>query len=153
MTTTQIAPVTKDVTVAATPKAAFDLFTARMNDWWPGHRHSVSAGQGDRPKEMVFEAREGGAIYEIMPDGTRSDWGVVELWEPGRKFAMTWHPGESDEVVTRVAVSFEETDEGCRVTLVHSGWDALGEAGMRRRDGYDGGWIKVLEDFRLAFAA
>ena len=152
-TTTNIAPVEKTVTVAATPDRAFDLFTTGMNSWWPGHRHSVSAGQGATPQKMVFEAEDGGAIYEILPDGSRADWGVVTVWEPGRRFAMTWHPGESGAVTTKVEVRFAAVDEGCRVTLVHSGWDALGEAGAARRGGYDGGWIKVLDDFRTALAA
>lgn len=148
--TTTIAPVTHSVTVAATPETAFETFTAGMDRWWPGHRHSVSAGKGETPKELVFEPKLGGAIYEIMPDGTRCDWGVVELWEPGRRFAMSWHPGEGPEVHTRVEVSFRGVEDGCEVTLVHSGWEALGEGASARRDSYDSGWIKVLEDFRGA---
>lgn len=151
MTTDNTVPsIEKTVTVPATAARAFDLFTRGMNDWWPGHRHSVSAGKGEMPKEIVFEPREGGSIFEIMPDGTRSDWGIVTNWEPGKRFEMTWHPGESGQVTTRVSVRFEDVEEGCRVTLVHSGWQALGEGAMARRDGYDGGWIKVLEDFRAA---
>lgn len=151
-TKTRIAPVEKTVIVASTPGRAFERFTAGMDTWWPGHRHSVSAGQGLTPQKLVFEAREGGAVFEITPDGTRVDWGVVTAWEPGRRFEMTWHPGESGEVTTLVEVRFDEVDEGCRVTLVHSGWDALGEAGMSRRGGYDGGWVGVLEDFRAALS-
>ena len=149
-TTTHIAPVEKTVTVNATPERAFALWTSGMAEWWPGHRHSVSAGQGAVPKSLVFEAREGGMVYEILPDGTRADWGVIEVWEPGRRFEMTWHPGEGPEVATRVEVAFAAVDGGCRVTLIHSGWEVLGEGASGRRGGYDGGWVRVLEDFDAA---
>lgn len=152
-TTTDIAPVEKTVTVPATPERAFALFTDGMNDWWPGHRHSVSAGEGTTPRELVFETRPGGAIYEVKADGTRCDWGVVEVWEPGQRVEMTWHPGETNARATRVAVSFDAVDDGCRVRLTHSGWKALVDGAGARRDSYDSGWKKVLEDFRAALTS
>lgn len=149
--TTSIAPVEKTLTVPATPQQAFALFTGRMADWWPGDRHSVSAmAEGARPEKLVFEASPGGAVFEITPDGTRHDWGVIDLWEPPGRFAMTWHPGQPEADATRVEIGFEAVPEGCRVTLVHSGWDRLGEAARARRDGYDSGWDGVLADFKAA---
>lgn len=146
-TETTIAPVVRTVDVKASPAAAFDHFTARMADWWPGEKNSVSAGQGATPKQLVFEAREGGAVYEILPDGSRTDWGVVTLWQPGAAYEMTWHPGHPPENATHLRVEFTAEGAGCRVRLTHSGWEALGEKGAAMREGYNGGWVGVLDRF------
>jgi len=45
-----------------------------------------------------------------------------------------------------VEVSFEMTPKGCRVTLTHSGWEALEENGGGMRDGYNSGWVHVFEE-------
>ena len=63
---------------------------------------------------------------------------------------MTWHPGHSEETATRFDVTFIPEGSGTLLTLVHSGWEALGEDGQARRDGYDGGWNGVLKRFEEA---
>ena len=42
MTMTTIAPVSKTVTVHATPEKAFEVFTARFGDWWPLATHHTA---------------------------------------------------------------------------------------------------------------
>ena len=37
--------------------------------------------------------------------------------------------------------------EGTRLTLVHTGWEALGDAAAEARQGYDGGWAGVLDRY------
>ena len=138
-------PIVKTIEVNGSPARAFARFTEGMASWWPGRQHSVSGMKGTEPKEIVFEAKPGGAVYEITPEGERCDWGRVTEWEPGERFAMTWHPGNSPELATKLELAFSDAPGGrCRVTLIHSGWEVLGDLAEDRRASYDGGWAYVF---------
>ena len=142
-------PIVKTVHVALPPAAAFDLFTARIGDWWPVESHSVSAGQGAPSQSLAMEPRLGGEVIEIAADGARHVWGKVLEWDPGVSMRMTWHPGKMADQQTEVRVSFKAAGAGCRVELTHAGWEAL-EDGAKTRAGYDTGWVGVLERFTAA---
>lgn len=137
-------PVVKIVTVSATPEHAFEVFTANIARWWPGQPHSVSARDGKAPRDIIFEARPGGAIYEIAHDGARHDWGKIREWAPGHSFTMTWHPGSDAAMATHLSLEFAADSDGCRVTLTHSGWEALADRAEDIRDQYFTGWDYVL---------
>ena len=139
-------PILKVVDVPLSPAKAFELFTSRINEWWPVESHSVSSGQGAPSKSLTLDAKMGGALVEVAADGTEHVWGHVQEWEPGSALALTWHPGKTDGEMTRVRVVFEAQGEGCRVELTHSGWEAL-ENGADMRKGYFGGWDGVLGRF------
>ncbi len=140
-----IEPVVKLVEVSCTAEHAFDVFVEKTTDWWPKDKHSVSAGKGKEARDVFIEPRLGGAIYEVTPDGDRLEWGEVKRFEPGVALALTWNPGGGAAADTLVEVDFEMTPNGCRVTLTHSGWEALGETGGGMRDGYNLGWVHVFE--------
>ena len=145
-------PIVKSVTVPVFPEKAFERFTSELKTWWPSHRHSVSAGSGAAPKDIVLEPRVDGAIYEILPDGPRADWGQITVWSPPTGFAMTWYPGKEPSAATLVELRFDVVAEGTVVTLTHSGWQDLGRQADSTRKGYDGGWDYVLgECFGGAF--
>lgn len=139
-------PIVKTVTVVAPIANAFEVFTSHIARWWPGHDHSVSAGQGEKPQDIVFEQKPGGAIYEIQPNGVRSDWGVVQDWTPPAGFSMTWHPGGTADKATLVTLEFQTVDEGTKVTLTHTGWEVLGDTASKTAHGYSSGWDYVLGD-------
>ena len=143
MTTTTIAPIVKDVTVPATPEAAFHRFTTEIGTWWP-MSHSVGK---ENASGLTMEAGVGGRLYETGIDGTETEWGRVTVWEPNRRVAFPWHPGHESDMARLVEVGFEDTGDGTRVTLTHSGWEVLGERGQSVRDEYDGGWEQVLADY------
>ena len=142
--------IRETVRVGLAPEQAFDLFTRRIGEWWPVASHSVSAGQGEPSKSLTLEPALGGALTETGHDGTIHVWGHVEEWEPGRVVAMTWHPGKSADNQTRVRVEFEPEAEGTRVTLTHSGWEVLGPDAAKARNGYNEGWVGVLDRYRAA---
>ena len=58
---------------------------------------------------------------ERAPGKATSVWGTVTNWEPGRRVAFTWHPGNDVEQATHVEVSFTGTDQGTRVELAQRG--------------------------------
>src|SRR3954470_3360170 len=123
MTVQTIAPVTKTVTVHATPEQAFDVFTARFADWWPLATHHTAE---EDAATAVLEPEVRGRWYEVGVNGTESMWGYVTAWEPPGRLVLAWHldhtfhfdpdPGRASEVVvTFVADGASRTT----VTLEH----------------------------------
>lgn len=133
-----LAPVQHAVTVALAPEEAFDLFTRGIGRWWPFAGHSCSDQPG---ADVEFEPREGGAVTEIAPDGTRHPWGVLTAWQPPHRFAMRWHPAQPAERATALEVRFTAVACGCRVAIEHGGFDVRGEP---VREQYHHGWALVL---------
>lgn len=67
------------------------------------------------------------------------------MWEPPRKVAFTWHPGDPPEKATHVEIRFVGIDaERTRVELEHVGFERLGEMARKARRGYPIGWAYVL---------
>lgn len=134
--------VRSSVTVPIDPGAAFRLFTEQMESWWPLASHSV---YGDAATGIVVEPRSGGRVYETTEDGRTSDWGIVREWDPGERFAMSWHPGKEPRLATQVDIRFTATAEGgTLVDLVHTGWEIRGAEAGKAMAGYTTGWKFVL---------
>jgi hypothetical protein len=142
-------PIRKSVTVPLGPAAAFDLFTAGIDRWWPKATHSLSEDDGARVR---VEPRVGGQVIETRPDGSEVPWARVVQWEPGARLGLAWHVGRAEEDHTDVDVTFTATEAGTRVDVVHGGFDRLADApGMQAN--YTRGWDHVLgERFAAACA-
>jgi hypothetical protein len=56
-------------------------------------------------------------------------------------------PGRTPATAQVVTVSFHAQGDSTRVTLTHSGWEALGDAAAETREGYTHGWDIVLGQF------
>lgn len=133
-------PIRKTLTVPLEPRAAFDLFTAGIDTWWPKESHSLSESAA---AAVRVEPRLGGRILEMRPDGTEAQWARVTAWEPGRHFAIDWHVGGTETEATQVDVTFTPTDAGTRVDLVHDGFDRLA-GGEIMCENYRTGWDTVF---------
>lgn len=140
-------PVEKTVIVPLDPMEAFRLFTEGMDRWWPKDSHSTSAGDGETAREVVVEPHEGGRILETRHDGAVSEWGRITEWRPGERLRFTWHPGRAEAEATELEVAFVADAIGCRVDLVHSGFDRLGARASTVANSYDSGWTLVLALF------
>lgn len=138
----QIPPLVHELVVAATPEHAFRTWVERTGTWWP-KGHTVS---GD-PAAVVFEPRPGGRIFERGPDGSEHEWGEVVRWEPPDRLEYLWHLFFPREEATRVAVAFVAEGGGTRVRLEQTGWDALGERGVERRERTVLGWAAVTAGY------
>lgn len=145
-----IAPLVKEVLVPLGPERAFELFTARIAEWWPLRTHSVA---GELAALCAFEPHVGGRLYERAADGTESTWGTVLEWRPPTHLAVTWHPGRTPATEQQLRVSFVARGSGTVVRLVHTGWERLGAIGSTERDDYDTGWDYVLGFFTRAVGA
>ena len=137
-------PIRKTQTVPLTPERAFELFTARIGEWWPLATHSVGE---DQAAGVAFGEGIGGHIVETLTDGTTSVWGTVTRWDPPHHVAYTWHAGTPVAEATIVEVTFTRDVHGHTVIeLVHSGWDSRPD-GAAARAGYETGWNPVMKHY------
>jgi uncharacterized protein YndB with AHSA1/START domain/uncharacterized protein YciI len=137
---TALPPIRREVLVEAPPDRAFEVFTARIGDWWPIASHGVYGEGGS-------VSLSGGEIVERSATGETSVWGTVTRWEPPGLVAFSWHAGQPVAAATQVTVTFTAVGEQTLVTLEHSGWE--GRAGAADvYQGYGPGWTAVLERFR-----
>ena len=147
----RIAPVRKSLRVDARPERAFDVFTAGLGRWWP-----LDHGIGKTPrKAVVMETRLGGRWYEQAEDGTETNVGRIIVWEPPRRFVMTWDINSQwkpdTTVSSEVEVQFIADGNATRVELEHRKFERMGaEGGEKMRKDVDGGWPSLLELFKKA---
>jgi uncharacterized protein YndB with AHSA1/START domain len=149
-TTIKIAPVTKSICVNAPAAHAFEVFTAGLGRWWP-----LDHGIGKTPrKTAVMETRLGGRWYELAEDGTQTTVGRIVVWEPPRRFVMTWDINSKWQPDTTVSSEVEvrfipDGTRATRVELEHRKFEQMGaEAGESMRKDVDGGWPGMLERFK-----
>ena len=145
-----ILPVMKSFAVKLPISAAFRLFTSEIGRWWPLSTHSVF---GEAATTCAVDEQVGGRIYEVDADGRQSEWGRILSWEPSSLFACSWYPGRDPDSAQELKVTFQSEADGTRVTLIHAGWERLGEQGSETRTGYDQGWDSVLRGYIALTAA
>jgi uncharacterized protein YndB with AHSA1/START domain len=138
--TLSIEAVRKTITVDSMVEEAFRVFTADAQSWWPTGSHSIYG----EVKEIVFEGREGGEVFEISGSGEKGHWATVLTWEPPNRLVLAWNILERDPVPTELEVRFLPEGDGTRVELEHRGWEALADGATEKRDSYDTGWNHVL---------
>jgi len=149
-TTVTIAPVRKSIRVNASQAHAFDVFTSGLGRWWP-----LDHGIGKTPrKAAVMETRVGGHWYELAEDGTRTNVGKVIVWEPPKRFVMTWDINSRWQPDTTVSSEVEvrfiaDGTNATRVELEHRKLEQMGaEPGESMRKDVDRGWPGLLEKFK-----
>lgn len=144
--------VRESIAVEAPVAEAFRVFTEDCHAWWP---RSYRLGCAERT-DVVLEPREGGRWYERTADGKECDWGIVLLWQPPSRLALSWQIGlgfvpEADpKRASRVDVSFTESAaNSTTVTVLHSklerhgdGWTDMAEAVSGER-----GWGGILGSY------
>lgn len=135
--------VRKSIVVSAPVERAFELFTDGIASWWPVASHSI---RGDEVETVVFEPRAGGRVYERARDGEEGLWASVRVFEPPTRIVLDWKVNP-DRPATELEIRFVPEGDGTRLELVHSGWEAYGDAARDGHDGYDSGWDVVLGKF------
>jgi uncharacterized protein YndB with AHSA1/START domain len=148
--TVKIAPVRKNIRVNASQAHAFEVFTSGLGRWWPR-----DMGIGKLPmKSAVMETYLGGRWYELAEDGSQANVGKIIVWEPPRRFVMTWDINSQwkpdSTIGSEVEVRFiPEGANATRLELEHRKFEQMGaEAGESMRKDVDGGWPGLLERFK-----
>ena len=132
--------VRKVVTVDCAVEEAFRVFTEDAMSWWPVATHSIH----ETVREIVFEPRKGGEVYEVSTAGEKGHWATVTGWEPPARLVLAWNILERPGEQTEVEVRFTPEGDGTRVELEHRGWEAVAEGAAEKRADYDTGWGHVL---------
>ena len=135
--------------VAAPTQHAFEMWTARIDLWWP-RGHTVSR---DQAAAIVLEPRPGGRIFERTPDGAEHPWGEVLEWEPPNRLVYLWHLMFDRSQATEVEVTFTDRGDATAVRIRQTGFERLGAAGAARRERTRAGWQAVVSHYRPAAAA
>ncbi|MFN8579599.1 MAG: SRPBCC family protein [Gemmatimonadaceae bacterium] len=143
-------PVRRSITVKATVREAFDVFTEDFDSWWPRTHHI-----GKSPmKRAIIQGRKGGRCYTEQEDGTECDWGTVLAWDPPQRLVLAWqitHTWGFEPDLTRsseVEVVFTPVGaDETRVDLEHRHFERHGDGGASMRASVDApnGWNGVLQ--------
>jgi hypothetical protein len=143
--------VKKTVTVNASQKHAFTVFTEGHGRWWPLQTHHIGA---QTPQTAIMEPRAGGRWFERAADDTECDWGKVLVWEPFGRLILSWEVSaqftRDPNLKTEVEVRFiAEGAERTRVELEHRLPENYGEQAEMMQSIFDsdGGWTGILTRF------
>ncbi len=148
VTTLRRPPVRQSTMVRSDVGHTFDTFVRTIGVWWPVT--PFSAGR-EQVRDVTFERRPGGRVYETWDDGTQVDWGKLRTWEPPERFVMSWN---ITSVTTEVELRFTALGPALtRVAVEHRGWEALTEEqlaadcalpGGYAGGSFDRGWARIL---------
>jgi hypothetical protein len=128
--------IVRDVTLPLAPDAAFHLFTARIDDWWPPERRH--AGPGARvvlTPERFAEERDDGTIVPL---------GRVREWAPAERLVLDFFPGTGPDDPTEVTVLFVPDETGTRLTVRHGPGGIRPDLWESRAPRYGPSWDLVL---------
>jgi uncharacterized protein YndB with AHSA1/START domain len=143
-------PLTLSFEVACPPHRAFELWTDRIDTWWPSD-HTVT---GSDDLTVVLEPGVGGRIFERTPDGDEHDWGEVTVWEPPERLGYRWHLRRDRTDATEVSVRFEPRHGGGTLVVIeHAGWERLGAEGEAWRRRNVVGWETLVPHYLTAVSA
>jgi uncharacterized protein YndB with AHSA1/START domain len=144
--------VRKEIVVEVPIERAFSVFTEDFDSIKPRDHNMLAV----EIAETVFEAREGGRIYDRGVDGSECQWARVLAYEPPDRVVFSWDISpqwqiESNlEKTSEVEVRFiSETPERTRVELEHRNLERHGDGweGLREGVGSEGGWPLYLQRF------
>lgn len=139
-----------EVYIEATPAKVWSLMASveGMNQWLA--------------RNLVFEHRLGGRFEmkgNLPGEGPYRFTGEVVKLEPERELAFTWKSdpenGAPWNVSTLVTLRLQPEGTGTRVSLTHTGFEALGESGKSQYEGHIQGWTIAdnLNDLKKAAEA
>lgn len=153
MSTTTEVLVHRSVAVPLSPAEAFDLFTARMSEFWPADHHIGDAP----PAAVLMEPHAGGRWYERAEDGTECDWGKVAEWSPPDTVVLLWQLGADwrydPALGTEVEVTFTEESPGrTRLDLRHRHLERYGDQAEQMRTAFESpqAWAGILDCYAAA---
>lgn len=147
-----IEPIRASTSVSSPPERAFELFTERLDTWWPLRTHSRAAsdfeGQDVEVERIEFQGRVGGQVLEHLSNGEVLPWAEVLVWDPPSRLVLAWKPSSTPHPPTELEIRFTPQGGGTLVELEHRGWERLGEIAEEARASYGTGWVLTLDRFR-----
>ncbi|MEO8885302.1 MAG: SRPBCC family protein [Mucilaginibacter sp.] len=148
METINLTSIKKDFLVEASQQTAFEVFTKKMDLWWPRTHHIGSTDM----TEIVVEPHVGGRWYTKHIDGSEANVGHVLTYDPYSLFVLSWEingdfkcdPDLATEVVTEFIVEGPKTT---RIKFEHKDLHKLGSGKVV--ESMNEGWGTILNLYKL----
>ena len=156
-TQAQETSVRSEIVVEVPIDHAFAEFIARTVTWKPPEHNLLEV----EIAETIFEAHEGGHIYDRGVDGSDCRWARVLAVEPPNRVVLGWLINPQWRIDPDVSKASEvevrfiaEAPERTRVVLEHRNLERHGDGweGMRTAVAAPGGWPLYLQRFAEGFA-
>jgi hypothetical protein len=134
MSAEPLSPITHEYPLRCSAEHAFGTYVERIGEWWDP-RYTADA---ETLQDVTIEPRVGGRVYATHRDAGEDDWGVVTVWEPGRRLVHTFTLAQDPRHPSEVAVEFLAAADGgggrtgCTVRFAHGGWTEA-NAHMRKK--------------------
>jgi uncharacterized protein YndB with AHSA1/START domain len=130
--------IRKSVLLGCPLDEAFELFTARISEWWPDtHRLTKD------PESQLF-LEPAGRFWERGGDGREIELGRVLTWEPPHRLTLDFYIGTNIAQPTDLEVTFTSENEGTRVTVNHCAKPESEHLWIRRAPVFGKSWDAVL---------
>jgi uncharacterized protein YndB with AHSA1/START domain len=138
--------------VKASPKRAFEAFTAEIGQWWrPNQLFQTTPRE---PGLLAFEAGEGGRLTETLKNGKVFEIGKIRAWEPPELLIFSYRQANfPPDLHTEVEVRFEAVGDETRVSVEHRGFDQVPADSAARHRFPDQFLLLRLADFWRAHLA
>ena len=149
METINLTSIKKEVVVEASQQTAFEVFTQKMDLWWPRTHHIGSADM----TEMVVEAHVGGRWYSKHADGSEANVGHVLTYQPYDLFILAWQINGDfkcdPDLITEVVTEFiPEGPTTTRVIFEHKDLHLLGSG--KSVESMNEGWGTIMNLYKQA---
>jgi uncharacterized protein YndB with AHSA1/START domain len=147
MQTINLTSIKKELTVEASQETAFEVFTKKMDLWWPRTHHIGSAEM----TEMVVEPYVNGRWYTKHTDGTEANIGYVLTYQPNDLFVLAWQINGDfkcdPDLITEVVAEFiPEGPKTTRVKFEHKDLHKLGNG--KSVESMNEGWGTIMELYK-----
>lgn len=148
METINLTTIKKEVLVQASQETAFQVFTEKIDAWWPKTHHV-----GKCPMvESFLEQKPGGRWYSRHEDGSEVNVGHVITWDPYAQVVLAWQIDGNfqyaPELITEVVVNFiPEGATRTRVILEHRDLQKL-MGGAKVVESMDEGWGMIMNLYK-----
>ena len=105
--------IQKSVLLRCPIDEAFQLFTARISEWWPA-THRLTK---DPESELFLEPS--GRFWERARDGRVMELGRVLTWDAPHRLLLDFCIGTNPDQPTDLEILFSLEGEGTRLTIHH----------------------------------
>lgn len=139
-------PIELERTISCSRLHAFEIFSARTDNWWPREL----SRSGSTHFTVGLEAWAGGRVYEYTAEGEQLEWGELTAWQQPRRIGLRWHLHGPREQATNVEVSFSGEEGSTTVRLVESGFASAGADREQLRERSLSEWELALDRFAAA---
>ncbi|MGH6985861.1 MAG: SRPBCC domain-containing protein [Caulobacteraceae bacterium] len=117
--------------VKASAERAFEAFTKEISAWWKPN--GLFAFTPRDPGLLSFEPGPDGRLIETLKSGKVFEIGKITRWSPPHRLAFSWRQASfSPDQTTQVDIRFDEVGEETRITVEHTGWEAIPQSHAAR---------------------